>query len=57
MPPKKEAPKKEAVARPDNSGIPKNDIEFKWSISIASSFTTINYVIAFQWFGVTSDKI
>lgn len=29
MPPKKDA-KKEAVQRPDNSGIPKNDIDFKF---------------------------
>lgn len=33
MPPKKET-KKEAVARPDNSGIPKNDVDFKFEFAV-----------------------
>lgn len=33
MPPKKDA-KKEAVQRPDNSGISKNDIDFKFEFAV-----------------------
>ena len=45
-----------AVARPDNSGIPKQDVEFSFTFSVKSSQSDLPYAIMFQWFGSTSDK-
>ena len=43
-----------AVGRPDNSGIPKQDVDFKFNFSIKSDATEIPYAIMFEWFGSTS---
>lgn len=57
MPPKKDA-KKEALSKPDNSGIPKQDIEFKLTLTIQSdSPEPPSYGIMFEWFGNLSDKL
>ena len=45
------------MARPDNSGIPKQDIEFKFSIEIKTEQTELAYAVMIEWFGATSDKI
>lgn len=45
------------MARPDNSGIAKQDIEFKFNISIKTDAAELPYAVMVEWFGVTSDKI
>lgn len=57
MPPKKDG-KKEALSKPDNSGIPKQDIEFKCVLTVQSdSPEPPSYGIMFEWFGNLSDKL
>jgi hypothetical protein len=56
MPPKKDA-KKDAVIRPDNSGIPKNGVEFKFEFAVRMMPDSPTYAIMFEWFGATSEKI
>lgn len=55
MPPKKDA-KKEAVARPDNSGIPKNDIDFKFEFAAKMAPEAPAFAVMFEWFATTSEK-
>lgn len=50
-------PKTQAVARPDNSGIPKQDIEFKFNINIKTDAAELPFAIMIEWFGTTSDKM
>ena len=46
-----------AVAKPDNSGIPKQDIDFKFNIKIKTDAEELSYAVMFEWFGVSSDKL
>lgn len=56
MPPKKDS-KKEAQARPDNSGIPKQDVEFKFTLTVTSEAVELPFAVMIEWFGATSDKL
>ena len=48
----------QAVARPDNSGIPKQDVEFKFTFTVQSDAEQPpSHAVMFEWFGETSDKI
>ncbi len=47
----------QAVGKADNSGIPKQDIQFKLSLYAEVSGQEIpEVVVMYEWFGVTSDK-
>lgn len=55
MPPKKDT-KKDAVARPDNSGIAKNDVDFKFEFAAKMAPEAPSFAVMFEWFGSTSEK-
>jgi hypothetical protein len=55
MPPKKDT-KKDAVARPDNSGIAKNDVDFKLEFSAKLAPESPSFAVMFEWFSSTSEK-
>jgi len=42
-------------SKPDESGIPKNDIGFKFELEILQN-NIQNYLIIFEWFGVNSES-